>query len=258
MKIVPCEDNKEKLIELWMNVFGDEREYIELLFSYGKTICDVFAVSDEDKIISVLYLLNCDLTFKGKNYKGKYLYAAATDEKHRGKGLMALLIEEAQLFCKSSAVDFISLVPANEKLYSYYEKFGFITAMHRATVFGTSERIVCSKYDISGIDYFTERSKKLTDCISFSIDSIEYVISCLKYSGLKFCKNADGQLFLYEENSLMLDELINENSAVRYVIVNDETEKKRISEKFGMLYPINNDLKTDWKFTDLYMNIALD
>lgn len=258
MKIIPNEENKEKLIELWVNVFGDEREYIELLFPYGNTVCDVFAVFDGDKISSALYLLDCSLTFNGGQYNGKYLYAAATDDKYRGRGLIASLIDEAQLFCKNSGIDFISLVPANEGLYNYYERFGFVTAMHRATVFGTTDNKSIPKYEISGAEYFTERRNRLENCIQFSGDSVGYVISCLEYSGIKFYKNGFGKFFITEKDSCLFDEMINETTAVRYVSDNEAAENKLVSEKFGMLYPIHSDLKRDWYFKDIYMNIALD
>ena len=29
-------------------------------------------------------------------------------------------------------------------------------------------------------------------------------------------------------------------------------------KRYGMLYPINKKLERDWKYTDIYMNIALD
>lgn len=258
MKIIPNKENTDKLIRLWSDVFGDEREYIELLFPQDKAICDVFAAFDGDKIISVLYLLDCALTFNNVLYTGKYLYAAATDKLYRGKGLMASLIAEAQEYCSGSGVDFISLVPADEGLYNYYEKFGFIPAMYRTTLYKKTDLLSEDRVEMSGEEYFYERERRLRNSITFTGESIGYAVSCLKYSGLKFYRGTNGQLFITEDDSSLFDELINKNTAVRYVISDEINGNECDIEKYGMLYPIHPALKTEWTFTDLYMNIALD
>ena len=257
MKIIPNKENTESLIKLWSDVFGDEREYIELLFPYGKSVCDIFAEFDGDEIVSALYLLDCILSFGGVQYTGKYLYAAATNEKYRGKGIMSSLINEAKEYCKSAGLDYISLVPANEGLYNYYEKFGFVSAMHRTTVSGASEILLAPETEISGEEYFSERRLRLENSLQFSGNSVGYVISCLEYSGMKFYRNSEGKLFMTEGASVLFDEFIDGNNAVRF-LVNDERTEGISTEKFGMLLPINPELKRDWAVNDLYMNIALD
>lgn len=258
MKLIPNNENIERLIELWSDVFGDEREYIELLFPYGKNVCDIFAAFYGNKITSALYLLDCTLTYSGVQYKGKYLYAAATDKRYRGKGLMASLINEAEEYCKSAELDFISLVPANEGLYSYYEKFGFVSAMHRTTVWDKADILSASRTEISGEEYFSEREKRLENSLNFSGSSVGYVISCLKYFGTKFYRSSIGQLFMTEDDSVILDEVINGKIAVRFIVDYKINEKKIDAEKYGMLFPISSALKCDWVTDDLYMNIALD
>lgn len=258
MKIIPNKENTENLIRLWSDVFGDEREYVELLFPYGKAICDVFAAIDGDKIVSVLYLLDCALAFNGVHYNGKYIYAAATDKMYRGKGLMASLIIEAQEYCSDSGVDFISLVPAGEGLYNYYKKFGFASAMYRTTLYEKMNLLSEDITEISGEEYFREREARLQNSITFIGESVGYAVSCLEYSGLNFYRGTNGRLLITEADSCLADELINGNTAVRYVVSDEINGKECDVEKYGMLYPIHSALKRDWTFTDLYMNIALD
>ena len=47
MKIIPNCKDKEKLIDLWVKVFGDEREFAELIFLSENTSCDIFADFDD-------------------------------------------------------------------------------------------------------------------------------------------------------------------------------------------------------------------
>lgn len=258
MKIIPTKENTEGLIRLWSDVFGDEREYIELLFPRDKSICDVFATFDGGKIISALYLLDCVLTFNGVPYTGKYLYAAATDESHRSKGIMSTLIKEACEFCIESGFDFISLVPANEGLYKYYAKFGFIDAMHRKIIHSRTNEHFLNRKEITGVEYFLKRKDLLDNCISFSGKSEEYAISCLEYSGVRFYESQNDVFYISADSACVFDELIKENAASYCIFNEDISEVKVNCEKYGMLFPIHTELKKDWNFTDIYMNIALD
>ncbi len=258
MKIIPSAENTEKLTELWMKVFGDEKDYIELLFSDEGAICDVFALYDNCSICSALYLLDSELTINGRIYNGKYLYAAATDENHRSKGFMSTLIKEACEFCIESGFDFISLVPANEGLYKYYAKFGFIEAMHRKIVYGRTNECFLNRKEITGVEYFSKRQGLLDNCISFSGKSEGYAISCLEYSGVRFFESQNDVFFISDDNACVFEEFIKENAA-SYCLFNEDTSEIKVNcEKYGMLFPIHTELKKDWKFTDIYMNIALD
>ena len=246
MKISTDNVNKEKLISLWQNVFGDDRDYIELLLSESESFSDIFAVTVSDEICSVLYLLDCELSLDGICYKGKYLYAAATAEKHRKKGFMAKLITEAQEYCSDNGYDFISLVPANEPLYSYYEKFGFEPRMHifRNICFN----IRADANEISAEEYFKERSQRLNNCFNFTNGSVGYAALCLEYSGYRFYKDGDNNIYLSEGDAFKPEE----------VISSDGNIIGASAEKYGMVYPINNSLNDILKRTSVYMNLALD
>lgn len=247
MKITVDKGNKEKLINLWQKVFGDDRAYIELIFSEKDNICDVFAVTENGSLCSVLYLLDCSININNAEYEGKYLYAAATEERHRKKGLMAKLINEAQNYCADNGFDFISLVPANEPLYEYYEKFGFESCMRRYKRININD----NEYDvseISGKEYFTERKSRLKNNFNFIGKSIDYAVSCLRYSGYRFYKDSEDCIYLADSDISHAEEVISSDGSFSGVK----------TEKYGMVYPIENNLKALLKDNTVYMNIALD
>ncbi|MBR3816329.1 MAG: GNAT family N-acetyltransferase [Clostridia bacterium] len=237
---------KEDLISLWHNVFGDDREYIELLFPEKGNICNIFAILENDTVCSVLYLLDCTVDIDNNEFEGKYLYAAATDKKYRKRGFMALLIEEAQKYCKDNGFDFISLVPANEQLYSYYGKFGFESKMCRYKE--TKQITLCDATEISGEKYFAERKKRLKNTFNFSGDSVDYAVSCLKYSGLRFYKSSEDIIYLSDGDIKDSEEILKADASFH----------PSDAEKYGMIYPINCKLKALLKDNTVYMNIALD
>ena len=233
---------KDTLSELWHNVFGDSYSYIELIFNKDfddSILC--FAELEGDEVVSAFYLLESSLLYNANTYKGYYLYAAATDKSHRGKGLMAKLIEEAQLYCKENGYDFISLVPSEESLYGYYGRFGFVSAMY-----STSQNVsISDSYStIDPMNYYYLRKKYCKDHIVFDELAFSYAADCLKAAGYDFC--SDGNCILIKNS---------ENEIIELLSQDDENCKKH---PFGMLYPINHKLKRNWKYTDIYMNIALD
>lgn len=258
MKIIPNCKDKEKLIDLWVKVFGDEREFAELIFLSENTSCDIFADFDDENLCSALYLLDCNLSFENRNYTGKYLYAAATAPDYRGRGIMASLINEAVDFCKRNGVDFISLVPADDGLYNYYRKFGFEEAMHRKTIYTSADLFSDDAKEIEAYEYFRERDRRLDNCFSFNDKSQNYAVSVLSCSGMKFYANKNGLLFIRDSDGAYFNEVLFDEYAASYVIDDNFNVEKTEMDKYGMLYPIHAALKIDWRYTDIYMNIALD
>lgn len=242
---------KKSLADLWHCVFGDSYSYIELIFKseYEKSIL-CFGELVDDEVVSAFYLIESELVFEGKNYKGYYLYAAATLPEYRSKGLMSKLIFEAEEYCKNQKTDFISLVPSKETLYGYYSAFGFRDAMYCCKNYDYSRSVTNKNITLiaDSNEYLAIRNKYQGNYFSFSSDAFSYAADCLTAAGYNFYKISDESfmIYSYEENSIL--ELISfeENCKVNETV------------KFGMIYPINEELDRDWKFTDIYMNIALD
>lgn len=236
--------HKEALAELWHKVFGDNYSYINLIFrdEYSDSII-CFGETEGDKVVSAFYLLKNTLKLEGRVYKGYYLYAAATLASHRGKGIMGRLINEAQLYCKNEGADFISLVPSQKSLYSYYQRFGFESAMY---CYFNSEN-PGNLIKIDGEEYYAFRSDIVADYVNFERNAFSYAINCFNEVGTGFYKDSSNdRYFCIDDENYVIEELSSDSLFSK--------EKK----PFGMIYPINNELLRNWNYTDIYMNIALD
>lgn len=141
-------ENKEQMISLWQEVFGDSREDIEFFLNncHNKACLGYF---DGDLLVSMMFLVDC--TYCGCS--GKYLYAVCTSKVHRKKGYVSMLINEAKKHMK----DFLWLIPAEDYLFELYSKYGFETKLYSDTLyenrieFSESKDIVEYLYD--GSDY---------------------------------------------------------------------------------------------------------
>lgn len=116
---------KEQLKQLWKNVFGDEDEYLEAYFSQMYDEENTLVYWDGDKIAAALYIIPYDLCYSGRKEKCAYLYALATDSRYRRQGIMSELIHKALEKCRREGYLCCVLIPAEDSLCSYYEKFGF-------------------------------------------------------------------------------------------------------------------------------------
>ena len=109
---------------LMQKSFGDTHEYIQAFFHYFYRDNVLVAVDDKE-IVSMAFLLPAFLEVKKQRIPATYLYACATREGYRGKGLMADLIEEAcRDVCRRGEAG-VFLLPATVSLYDYYMKLGF-------------------------------------------------------------------------------------------------------------------------------------
>lgn len=150
MSVIDTVKYRGQIINLWQNVFGDDKKYIEFFLDNCKNlIC--LGMFSSDQLCSMLFLL--DVSYS--SYNGKYIFAVATEENHRNKGLAGSLIEEAKLYMQ----DFLCLVPADNKLFSYYEKHGFNTKLFSSkSTYPNFKNTRKSSYD----EYFSVREKMLS------------------------------------------------------------------------------------------------
>ncbi len=112
----------EQCIFLYREAFGeDDLEFEKALFENCFKYCKF--IKENEKIVSMLFLLPTVLKTEEQSYKSAYIYAAATLKECRGKGYMSKLIKENQgdipLFLK----------PANDALIKFYKNSGFKTVL---------------------------------------------------------------------------------------------------------------------------------
>lgn len=117
----------DRLRQLWQEAFGDTDAFLDCFFCHGydPSRCHSIAISGE--IAAALYWLDCE--YAGR--KLAYIYAVATAKAHRGKGLCRTLMAQTHDILKSQCYAGAILVPAQEALFTMYEKMGYrvISAM---------------------------------------------------------------------------------------------------------------------------------
>ncbi len=271
--LIDVKEYKSSLKKLWADTFGDNEEYINLLFDYDYTPAECFAEISDGEVISVLYLLKGHIVAEGNAFEGRYLYAAATDVKHRGKGIMAKLIKEAQEYVKKNKLSFICLVPADEGLYGYYARFGFEAVMKNYVSVADNIDLDSQEDSVILKEYLYLRNGLSLPYFSFDEEEWRYALSCLDYAGYSFLKNTDDSYYIIDDGKEEVLEYISSKNNLKQnteILLNkipsgttivspyDLSEFCQSREnKFGMVYFADGSFKKYVK-DDIYMNIALD
>lgn len=140
--------DKNNLYSLWENTFGDDKDTIDLYFDSIIKLENTVVCVENDTLVSMLYLLPASIKYENEELKLYCIYAAATNESFRKQGIMSKLIDYACEIAKQRNIDYVFLRPANEKLFSYYEKCNFKKAFYLKKV---EEKNIPNDYSYSFI-----------------------------------------------------------------------------------------------------------
>lgn len=122
-----------QLRKLWQDTFHDSEEYLDLFFSVAYSPERCRCIMDNDQVLTMLYWF--DATWNGK--KLAYLFAAATDIRHRGQGLFRKLMANTHEHLKSQGYHGAVLSPAEQSLFDFYGTMGY-------RAFGAVDTFICN------------------------------------------------------------------------------------------------------------------
>lgn len=136
--------------KMWKTCFGDTDEYMDLIFTKKYKEDNTLIYFEKEEAVASLQMQEYNIRMYEEVFPIYYLAGLCTLPEHRNKGYMGKLITEALNIMQSRDIALTILVPANEQLFNYYEKYGFTQA------FRSSEE----KIDLSRI---IENNSNFTD-----------------------------------------------------------------------------------------------
>lgn len=117
---------------LWKQAFGDEDTFLNSFFDLGFSRSRCRCVTIEGKLAAAAYWF--DVSEGGK--KLAYLYAVATEESFRGRGICHKLMDHIHGLLREQDYDGAILVPGSEDLFRFYGSMGYKS-------FGSLDKQVC-------------------------------------------------------------------------------------------------------------------
>ncbi len=112
------------LRHLWRQTFGDPEVFLDLFFTKAYDPRRCRCVYDADRPVAMLYWFDCFW----ENRKLAYLYAVATEEDYRNRGLCRKLMEDTHRQLEDRGYAGCILVPGEPGLFGFYERLGYETA----------------------------------------------------------------------------------------------------------------------------------
>ncbi|HOO25533.1 MAG TPA: GNAT family N-acetyltransferase [Clostridiales bacterium] len=124
-------EDLKSVMTLWQSCFGDEIIYIENFLNnvFSEKNCLIY--QEEEEIVSFLFLLESPFVSGEQIVNGAYIYAACTNKAKRGKGYMGALMNYVAKYGAKKGYEVLYLVPADNSLFGFYEKFGYEKAFKR-------------------------------------------------------------------------------------------------------------------------------
>lgn len=279
IQIIDKSERRGEIISLWQECFSDEKEYICFFLNNCKSEC--LGAIENGKLVSMLFLLDGFM----KNYTVRYIYAACTLKKYRGRGLMGKLIDASKLLCAEANYGAVFLVPGEDSLYDYYSKFGFIPQFRRSVIELENSNLNTDLLnEITDVNTALELRKEILsgyDCFIFDDETMKYSIKehitnvgkiySAVFEGKKillFVFERESEIFIKElllDKSVKMSKIIEhftnkgkENIYIQCPIVYNNTDKMVKYAKCGMYFPLTDEIKESSVDKDFYAGLYLD
>lgn len=119
------DSTKQQVWDMWKTVFGDADSYMELYFRTKYRNENTLLYFEGDKAVASLQMLQFNFTFCGTEIPIYYLSGVSTLPEARKKGYMHELLIESYKISKERGIPLMLLVPQEEWLLNFYDKYGF-------------------------------------------------------------------------------------------------------------------------------------
>lgn len=126
---------------MWLKIFGDSEDYLNSFFDKVYKNENTLVYVENEKVVSVLFMIPYKFVNSGKENEIVYLYALATEPAYRGRKLMSKLIQKSLTISTERGYALSVLIPAEDTLFSYYKQFGFEDYFEQVKITKTFEEI---------------------------------------------------------------------------------------------------------------------
>lgn len=193
-------NDRQAVKALWKSAFHDDDKFIDFYLDNCFETNDCLLYIQKGELSSMLFLIECQI----ENHFGKYIYAACTAKKFRRKGHMSELLKHI-ISSVGTENDFLCLVPATEKLYDYYSKFGFVNYFYNSIVEIENKNSDNNQNgeDLSFSDFVKLRNRFFGEkIVNWSDKALKYAFDENLFNGGRNIKIGDGYAIINEQNNI--------------------------------------------------------
>ncbi len=155
----PRQTDIPALRALWKRVFGDTDAFLDNFFATAFSPDRALLARIDGEIVGMLYWFNCEYN----EQKIAYLYAVATHEAYRGRGICHSLMDAAHQLLQSRGYAGVILVPAEDPLFDFYTRMGYTVCSYNSTLECKADGRHLEMRPISAAEYADMRPRFLPD-----------------------------------------------------------------------------------------------
>ena len=119
------EHTRPAVRRMWKTCFDDSDAFIDLYFSEKYKDENTLVYIEDNQVIASLQMLPYSFTFYGECIPIYYFSGGCTLPEFRNRGFMEKLFNASFEVMRERKIPLSILIPSNENLYQYYEKFGY-------------------------------------------------------------------------------------------------------------------------------------
>lgn len=267
--VFASERDKEQIIELWQECFGDSREYISLYLQKRFDAENMLVIYKDGRIVSMASFLPAVMTINGEKIQVRYVYAVGTLMKYRNQGYAAKIIQ----FAADKYNQPLVLQPADSR-WEYYKGLGFQSCFHKdkwkMTVVSesTSAQKQCNAWNIESAlpaVYKAIRDRHFSGegFVEWDEEAIDYAIAENAFCAgktliLGYKEEKELLMYRVEGNVLRIVETTLAQDEIHDIIVtlmHQTGTKQAMYEKNGGMILLPHDF--DWDYENGYLNLTL-
>ena len=155
----PQKKHEAALRRLWKEAFGDSDAFLDIFWATAFSPSRCRCVTEGDRVLSALYWF--DASCRGERLA--YLYAIATAESQRGKGLCRRLMEDTHRLLREKGYRGALLVPSEPSLFGFYGRLGYQTATYIEEISAQASERAISLHPLTGTEYAHLRRRYLPE-----------------------------------------------------------------------------------------------
>ncbi len=257
-------EDKARLKALFLNSFDDTIGFVNMFFDHNFNPENIVCVTTGEEIIGQAHLLPCAIG--GEDCF--YAYGICVDKKHRKEGVGLALMEFIKAHAKSKGHG-VLLHPADEHLFSFYEKAGFYPCGYycEKTLCASGEAVpllpvTAEKYKAVRDGAFCDKTPLVWD-----EKAVEYALLQEAFFGLEaFSAECDGRKDILlcgkDSGGAFIKETTAKKGALQKIV--SAVAKRYSTERVRVTLPresSSNALVCGYGFNvpkDIYMNLLLD
>jgi GNAT superfamily N-acetyltransferase len=197
----PGDQDLPQLLQLWREAFGDSEAETLFYFHHRHRHEHMLVMEADGRITGMLSLLPITLMCASREHQARYVFAVATQQEFRGRGVSTALLNAAHEVIHEEGGVASILVPASEGLFTFYNKRGYQTAFFADQARLSAEEIASFplRGKVSGCgaeDYLRIRKAAFSASrlfVDWDLDALSYIKHAAETGGGRVLRLLDGE-----------------------------------------------------------------